>query len=265
MLHENIRKYRKEKGLSQEELAQGLHVVRQTVSKWENGLSVPDAETLVHMAAFLEVPVSKLLGIEDERQDNDKRGLILFLCFASMLAALLVKDPVISVLLSGGCILFAVIVLYRNLPLMTSTDIGDMGLKTLRLATIVDLLALFLGVVLAVLTAADVISFSEQGEKMFAMLLVASVMVFVGILSPKLPFTKHTGLRLPWTVQDQETWDLAHRILAYISFPLALLYAGCSLTLDGFEQVTLAAMLLWVGIPGGISYHFFWKKVHGKR
>ena len=62
MLQENIRKYRKEKNMSQEELAVRLHVVRQTVSKWENGLSVPDADILMQMAELLEVPVSKLLG-----------------------------------------------------------------------------------------------------------------------------------------------------------------------------------------------------------
>ena len=43
MLNENIRNLRKQKGLSQEELANRIHVVRQTVSKWESGLSVPDS------------------------------------------------------------------------------------------------------------------------------------------------------------------------------------------------------------------------------
>ena len=52
MLNDNIRKYRKEKGLSQEELAVKLHVVRQTVSKWENGKSVPDAEVLTRIARY---------------------------------------------------------------------------------------------------------------------------------------------------------------------------------------------------------------------
>ena len=50
MLHENIRFKRKERGFSQEDLAVRLHVVRQTVSKWENGMSVPDAEQLAERA-----------------------------------------------------------------------------------------------------------------------------------------------------------------------------------------------------------------------
>ena len=62
MLNENIRKFRKFKGLSQEELAIKLNVVRQTVSKWENGLSVPDSDMLITLADELDTSVSVLLG-----------------------------------------------------------------------------------------------------------------------------------------------------------------------------------------------------------
>lgn len=62
MLNENIQALRKSKGLSQEELALKLNVVRQTVSKWERGLSVPDAEMLVAIGDVLDTPVSTLLG-----------------------------------------------------------------------------------------------------------------------------------------------------------------------------------------------------------
>lgn len=62
MLSENIKASRGAKGLSQEELAVTLNVVRQTVSKWERGLSVPDADMLIALSEVLEVPVSTLLG-----------------------------------------------------------------------------------------------------------------------------------------------------------------------------------------------------------
>ena len=62
MLSENIKAYRKAKGLSQQELAIKLNVVRQTVSKWEKGLSVPDSEMLLLLAETLDVSVSVLLG-----------------------------------------------------------------------------------------------------------------------------------------------------------------------------------------------------------
>ena len=62
MLNENIQALGKSKGLSQEELALKLNVVRQTVSKWERGPSVPDAEILVAIGEVLDTPVSTLLG-----------------------------------------------------------------------------------------------------------------------------------------------------------------------------------------------------------
>lgn len=62
MLNENIKRIRKSKGLSQEELAIKLNVVRQTVSKWENGLSVPDSSMLIILANELDTTVSELLG-----------------------------------------------------------------------------------------------------------------------------------------------------------------------------------------------------------
>ena len=73
MLGENIKTLRKNKGLTQEELAIRLKVVRQTVSKWEKGYSVPDAETLQKIADILEVDIKQLLGadIETEKTNNE--------------------------------------------------------------------------------------------------------------------------------------------------------------------------------------------------
>ncbi|WP_130869275.1 helix-turn-helix domain-containing protein [Intestinimonas massiliensis (ex Afouda et al. 2020)] len=62
MLNENIKALRKSKGLSQQELAIKLNVVRQTISKWEQGLSVPDSDLLISLSEALETPVSTLLG-----------------------------------------------------------------------------------------------------------------------------------------------------------------------------------------------------------
>ena len=62
MLNENIKTIRKSKGLSQEELAIKLNVVRQTISKWEQGLSVPDSDMLISISEVFETPVSTLLG-----------------------------------------------------------------------------------------------------------------------------------------------------------------------------------------------------------
>lgn len=72
MLKENIKSIRKSRGLSQEELAIKLNVVRQTVSKWEQGLSVPDAEMLMSISEVFDTPVSTIMGENiDEKEKND--------------------------------------------------------------------------------------------------------------------------------------------------------------------------------------------------
>lgn len=62
----NIKNLRKEKGLSQEQFAQALHVTRQTVSAWERGLSRPGLETLEQIARTLEVEPERLFYGEEE-------------------------------------------------------------------------------------------------------------------------------------------------------------------------------------------------------
>ena len=76
MLKENIKTIRKSKGLSQEELGIKLNVVRQTISKWEQGLSVPDSEMLISISEALETPVSTLLGENiSESKVNDLKAI----------------------------------------------------------------------------------------------------------------------------------------------------------------------------------------------
>ena len=292
MTHENIKQFRKAKGMTQEELAVKLHVVRQTVSKWEKGLSVPDADVVIQLADLLGVSVHQLLGTSADtdttaqlseelarlneqlakknlrekriQQANQKRGWILFSSFLAMLVALTVRNEVVSILLVGACVLAAVVVLYRNLALLTSVTTEDMKLGVLRTTTFFNVGVLVVGIVLAVMTASDLVTISKDGEKLLAMLLVSCVMLFAGIVSPKLPYNRHTGLRLPWTVQDEDTWNLAHKMIGYISLPVVLLYIACTFTIEDFELVTLTAMVVWIGVPGVISYVFYRKKLYGK-
>ena len=70
MFSENLKTIRKAKGYTQEELAIKVNVVRQTVSKWEKGLSVPDADVPSHIAEVLEVSVSELLGADIKQEDS---------------------------------------------------------------------------------------------------------------------------------------------------------------------------------------------------
>lgn len=99
MLNENIKNLRKAKGLSQEELAIKLNVVRQTVSKWEKGLSVPDSNLLISLADELDTSVSILLGIDIQGVSRRWRKL-----FDRVAADLKISGFGIAILIGGQCL-----------------------------------------------------------------------------------------------------------------------------------------------------------------
>lgn len=295
MIGEQIKAARKAKDVSQEELAVRLGVVRQTVSKWENGMSVPDADVLIKIAELLDVPVSQLLGIEPESgsvQDmagelarlnkelaakiqkeklraelDKKRGVILLLSFGTLIAALTVKIELLSLLLAGACMLTMLAILYPNLTLFTGAAADKAGIGALRAATIFDAVVLLLALTVAALDKTALVALSEDGERLLAAVIMCGIMLFGGFISPRLPYNRHTGLRLPWTVRDEDTWNVAHRVLGYISLPMTMLYLAAALTVRSADAAAAAAtvcFILWIGIPGLVSYIFFWKKHHGK-
>lgn len=292
MLGDNIKKYRKEKGYKQEELSSMLHVVRQTLSKWENNVSVPDAEALIRISKALDVPVSILLDLPQEEPTADlagelarvkeelaersgqlqrnalagkKRGQIIFLSLVALMIMISVRNPIVSLVLVGACFGLALLILYRNLALLSESTISATQMKALKIATGFSALLLVGAVVVCGLEQAKAITLTEQQEGWLAMGIFSCVFLFFGALAPRLPYQRHTGLRLPWTVSDEDTWNLAHKIIGFISLPITLLYLGTALSCsdtDSIGKISAVAVVLYIGIPGIISLIFFWKKYH---
>ena len=97
-------------------------------------------------------------------------------------------------------------------------------------------------------------------KERFEVMVVVVILLVLGIIAPRLPFNKHTGLRLPWTVQDEEAWNVAHRIIGYISIPVVLLYLICCFIFGIRDIFAGAAVLTVVLVPGGISFLSYWRK-----
>lgn len=102
MFGDNLRKYRIEKGLSQNDIAEKLFVSRQCVSKWEKGVTQPDLQTLAQISELLEVSVDMLVKDDDSsRASAPDRNAQLFTA---------------NVLIAAFCIISFIIV-WRFLPL----------------------------------------------------------------------------------------------------------------------------------------------------
>ena len=125
VLNENIKAIRKSKGLSQQELAVKLNVVRQTISKWEQGLSVPDSDMLIALSEALETPVSILLGetvteptVDDLKVISEKLEMI-NLQFAQKTTAR--RKMVHWLLISLGIV---IVIIFRLLTMLNSPYLG---------------------------------------------------------------------------------------------------------------------------------------------
>ncbi len=288
MLGDNIQKYRKARGLTQEQLAAQIPVVRQTLSKWEKNLSAPDAQALLRLSQVLGVSVETLLDnpqkgenlsaelarVNEELAERNRRlektalagrqrGKILFLSFLALGVALAVESLVVSAVSVGVCILLALGILYRNLPLLCQGQISPAQNRLLKLVTIFDG-GLFAGLMLlSVLVGTGRVVLSQTQEKWLLVGLFSCLFLFFGAVSPRLPFQRHTGLRLPWTVLDEPTWNLAHKILGIIALPITVLYVAATLSckdLDAVARVSVGALLLYIAIPGLLSLIFYLKQ-----
>lgn len=122
MFHENLKTMRKAKGYTQEELAIKLNVVRQTVSKWEKGLSIPDADVLCKIADVLDTDVSTLLG-EEIVEETDKSAVAQQL--AKISEQLAMKNQRSKTIWKVVCIILFVILVFYILAIVVFSVIAS--------------------------------------------------------------------------------------------------------------------------------------------
>lgn len=186
------------------------------------------------------------------------RWMLLIFSLLGLLSAVFIPFPVLKLALLCALSAACLVILYRNMDSLTGYSEENPKNRTMKWITAFNgaLLLLCMGAV----WLGENGYLGNVSEEWLAVALVSVVMVVLGNLAPKIPFNRYTGLRLPWTVRDEDTWRLAHRILGYISFPLVFLYGA--LLLCGVEIGTATGIVIfsWIIIPGGISFLFFRRK-----
>lgn len=199
----------------------------------------------------------------------------------TLIIAAIGRNTIVSTVLTLICVFASLAILYPNLAKLSNVSEDNPKVKTLKSVTIFTII--FFGIILLLVVIigqlekrgvlAELInSMSEEqintASKAFMALVLAVPVLLFGNVAPKIPFNRYTGLRLPWTVRDEETWIVAHRVLGYISIPIAILVfvnVPTDMLLDTYVKFWwLGAVLLWIGIPGLISGVFYYKKRNGK-
>lgn len=194
---------------------------------------------------------------------SQKRGVILFLCFAAVIFSASLPNPALAACAVGVCFIAALLILYKNLALFTSVTAEKSNTRVLTISTFFNIAMILVVITTTALTEAGIVVLPAGGEKIFATAVITIIIIFSGMISPRLPFNRHIGLRLPWTVRDEDTWNVAHRILGITALPVALFYiAAVIVANDSVETVTLCAVAFWIGIPALVSYIYYYRKTH---
>lgn len=186
------------------------------------------------------------------------RWMLLIFSLLGLLSAVFIPFPVLKLALLCALSAACLVILYRNMDSLTGYSEENPKNRTMKWITVFNgaLLLLCIGVV----WLGENGYLGNVSEEWLAVALVSVVMVVLGNLAPKIPFNRYTGLRLPWTVRDEDTWRLAHRILGYISFPLVFLYGALLLCSVEIGTATGIVIFSWIIIPGGISFLFYRRK-----
>lgn len=127
MLNENLSGIRRERGLTQESLAIKLNVVRQTISKWENGTAVPDADMLCRISDALDVSIAELLGSPEDVDKMDITAIAKSLAEINQQLAVRNRRShnVLKVILGAAIALFLLIAIVVVLDISTGTSVID--------------------------------------------------------------------------------------------------------------------------------------------
>lgn len=207
---------------------------------------------------------------------NAKRLLAVF-SLVALIISVIARSSAISTILVLICVAASLAILYPNLAKLSNISDDNPKVKTLKSVTIFTISYFAVVVLFAVGAENGAFDYFIAGlpesrlitySKLLMALLLAVPMLVFGNVAPKIPFNRYTGLRLPWTVRDEDTWIVAHRVLSYISIPLAILLftnVYTDMPLDTYVKYWwLGAVILWIAIPGIISGVFYYKKWNGK-
>lgn len=194
---------------------------------------------------------------------NDFTRIILLVTSLLMLIVgfMVYEGGDVKILILGILAIISLVVLDREAGNIVGLSENNPKVKTFRLLNMLTIFIAILCFMFASSLTNNQISITED-NKTLVIGLISIFIMFFGNLSPKIPFNRYLGLRLPWTIRDEETWKVAHRLVGYSSFPIAMIMFVMSFFIDG-NIVGITGVLTWVMIPSIYSYIFYYKKLKG--
>lgn len=184
------------------------------------------------------------------------------LAFIGLLVA--IPNKIFAAGLLGAFVIAALILYYANIRSLNLHVHSEKSPPYVRVVAVV-LAALVVGIIVfAVFVQRGRITASASIGKSLITIIFSTIIILIGFIAAKLPYKAPMGLRLPWTLSDNDTWYVAHRILSDISVPMAILCFAALSVYNRVEVWILCILFAWLFIPSIVSHTYILKKWHGK-
>ncbi|WP_242976661.1 SdpI family protein [Clostridium perfringens] len=187
--------------------------------------------------------------------------LFLITSLIILIGGFMVKESNLTISIIGAVVIFTLIIFDVNAPKIAKLSKGNVKIKTMRTLNRLTILIIIIGCMFSILSPIK-ISLDPKTNEILLVGLCSIFIMFFGNLAPKIPFNRYMGLRLPWTVRDEDTWRVAHRILGYVSFPIGIVMFVLSFFFK-IETIVVTGVLTWIIIPSIYSLVFYYKKIKG--
>jgi len=178
-----------------------------------------------------------------------------------ILASIFFENQITAMAIMLSVLTIVFIVIDLQAPRIANLSADNPKVKTLRTVNRITASVVLIMAVFEILKPLE----GKISQSTSEILIVAAVSLFMmvfGNIAPKIPFNRYVGLRLPWTVSDEDTWKLAHKIVGYTAFPLAIIQLILAFFINA-EIIVPVCVILWIAIPGIQSGIFYYKKFKG--
>ncbi len=177
--------------------------------------------------------------------------------------AVFVPDNNITNIIIPVLAIVAMVILDKQAPKVAKLSSDNPKIKTMRNIIRMSISIMILVVLFVELKPLQG-NLSKETKDILEVGAVSLFMMVFGNIAPKIPFNRYAGFRLPWTVRDEDTWKLAHKILGYTSFPLAIIQF-ILIFFFKTETIVTICIALWILIPGAYSGWFYYNKFRIKK
>lgn len=179
-----------------------------------------------------------------------RKKMLLALSSVIVIVSIFFNNNKSSALMIIALSLLSLVFLYQHINDLTETKKDS---KTVyRQAMIITIFIILIITIAVIIMKNNTLSF--LAERNLAVFIMASIILLLGYIAPKLPWNRYIGLRLPWTVVNEKAWNAAHRLLGYLSIPFVICYLVVANFTDDFIMLSVFVFLVWIAIPSILSF-----------